>query len=450
MLLGRTQEVRYLENNYKKSGNQLIVMYGRENIGKTSLIMEFCREKLFSYYLARPCSELEQLKLWAGEVGQDKVRPEYSSIFPEILSEGSSKFILVIDEFHNIVKNSELFMREIVNFIHNRYNYMPVMVILCSSSVGFVENSLVTKIGEAAYEITGFLEVRELGFLELSGCFRKYSMRQCVELYAVLGGVPGLWQYVSDDVDVRGNICRAILKKGAVLRTEAERYVSQELREPAVYHTILNCIAAGKRKLNDLYLETGFSRAKISVYLKNLTELEIVEKISSMDTAGRDNAMKGIYRIRSPYVNFWFRFVFANYSKLELMTEEEFYDMYIAPEFDAYAAGVFPVVCREYLNRLNQAGRLPIKCEKSGRWIGKNGTIDIMAMDREGRTLLGACGFSEDEMTYENYQKLLSVMKQARVKADYIYLFSAGEFDDELQTLAQRESNIELIRLSQL
>ena len=124
--------------------------------------------------------------------------------------------------------------------------------------------------------------------------------------------------------------------------------------------------------------------------------------------------------------------------------------MYIAPEFDAYAAGVFPVVCREYLNRLNQAGRLPIKCEKSGRWIGKNGTIDIMAMDREGRTLLGACGFSEDEMTYENYQKLLSVMKQARVKADYIYLFSAGEFDDELQTLAQRESNIELIRLSQL
>lgn len=450
MLVGRTREKTYLENNYRKSENQLIVMYGRENIGKTALLMDFCHDKLFSYYMARPCSELEQLKLWAGEIGKEKVLPEYSSIFPAIASDGSGKLILVVDEFQNIVKTSGQFMREIVNFIHSRYHERPVMVVLCSSSVDFVENALVERIGEAAYEITGFLKLEELGFPELAQYFSEYDTRQCVELYAVLGGIPGLWRQFSKEIGIRENICNAILKKGTVLHMEAERFVSQELREPAVYHTILSCIASGKQKLNDLYRETGFSRAKISVYIKNLSEPGIVEKVSSVDTAGRGNAMKGMYRIRDHFVNFWFRFVFANYSRLELMTEEEFFDAYIAPVWDSYIAEFFPAVCREYLALLSQSGRLPIKCEKLGSWVGKNGTIDIMAEDNDGKMLLGLCSFPDRTMTDKDYRKLLSVMKQARVKADYIYLFSAGGFDDGLEELAQEQVNIELVRLSQL
>ena len=51
------------------------------------------------------------------------------------------------------------------------------------------------------------------------------------------------------------------------------------IAETAVYDTILATLADGRHgKLNDMYAHTGFSRAKISVYLKNLMELELVEK----------------------------------------------------------------------------------------------------------------------------------------------------------------------------
>ncbi|MFR6392129.1 MAG: hypothetical protein ACLUN0_03870 [Roseburia sp.] len=69
---------------------------------------------------------------------------------------------------------------------------------------------------------------------------------------------------------------------------EAENYISIELRELSVYNTILAALASGNNKLNDLFLKTGFSRAKISVYMKNLMAFDVVEKVVSLiPVAGR-------------------------------------------------------------------------------------------------------------------------------------------------------------------
>ena len=136
--------------------------------------------------------------------------------------------------------------------------------------------------------------------------FSGFSMEQCIEAYAVLGGIPGLWNHFSDKLSIKENICRNILDSKAFLFGEGQRMVEEELRETGVYNTILSSIAAGNHKLNDLYLHTEFSRAKISVYLKNLMELELVEKIFSYDTEGKANTQKGIYRISNHFVHFYF------------------------------------------------------------------------------------------------------------------------------------------------
>lgn len=50
-----------------------------------------------------------------------------------------------------------------------------------------------------------------------------------------------------------------------------------------------------------MYAHTGFSRAKISVYLKNLMELELVEKV-----------LPGTYEICNAFVRFYFCFLFPH------------------------------------------------------------------------------------------------------------------------------------------
>lgn len=454
MHIERILEKQYLNHCYGKAGSQLIVLYGQKKIGKTQLLKEFTADKPFAYYKARSCSVREQQYLWAKELilegGKAASYPSFAQIFEALTRQKTQKKVIIIDEFQHIVKAGPSFMKELVEFMHNDWNNQDVMIILCSSAIGWIENSLVTKIGTLAYEITGFLKVKELGYRQTAEYFQKYTVRECVEAYAVLGGVPGLWACFDHTKSVKENICRQILNRRGLLTEEAEQFVAEQLRETSVYHTILVSIAAGRHKLNDLYAHTEFSRAKISVYLKNLMELEIVEKVFSYDTAGKENTVKGIYRIRNHFVNFYFKYIYPNISKLDFMTEEEFYNTYIAPTFTSYVAQYFRDVCMEYMEELHKAGSLPIQYVKSGEWVGKVGTIDIVAQDENGKTLIGLCNWEKEKMTYDDVEWLYFCAKKAKLKPNYCYLFSAGGFDMKIQDEAEADETIFLIDMNKL
>ena len=110
------------------------------------------------------------------------------------------------------------------------------------------------------------------------------------------------------------------------------------------------------------------SRAKISVYMKNLAHFDIVEKVVSFETGGWENAKKGVYQIKNTFVNFWFKFIYSHQSQLYTLSSEDFYDTYIALELENYLNRYFRNVCMEYLSLLNQMGRLPVKVNKMGTW----------------------------------------------------------------------------------
>lgn len=445
-------ELQYLNHYYEKEGSQLVVLYGQKNMGMTGMIQDFCHDKPQSYYRARPCSEREQLYLWGCELKEEGAflspYPAYSDLLYSIIEKRSRKKVIVIEEFQNIIKQSRDFMPELIQFIHNQWNNQPVMVILASTSIGWIENSMVQKIGEAAYEISGFIKMKEQSFFDAARRFPDSTKEQQIELYAILGGFPELWTHFEEGITVKENICRHILRRDSFLHEEALRLVAGELRETGVYHAILAALAAGRQKLNDLHLHTGFSRAKISVYLKNLMELEIVEKVFSYDTAGRENTQKGIYRIQNHFVNFYFRYLYPHMSRLAVMPAEEFYETYIAPDFRSFTAPFFSQVCREYIERMNHKERLPITYVRAGEWVGKVGNIDIAAQDEEGHTLICLCNWEKPVMLYEDYEWLLFCAEKAKLPADHIYLFSASRFDEKLILESKVKSNLKLIDLS--
>lgn len=443
MLLGRTAELKYLEHQYEKDGSRIVVVYGAKQVGKTELLRKFGEEKPVHFYKARSCSEREQLYQWGMEVGNNY--PSFETLLTAATEGPDNKTILVIDEFQNLVKTCPHFMKELISFLHHFENNKQVLVILCSSAVGWVENSMIRKMGEAAYELSGLLKLKELRYENMVEYFPRYNPQQCIEVYAILGGYPGLWQYFDDRLSVMENIIRSILKQTGGLHCTALEYVEEELRETAVYNTILAAVAEGKQKLNELYLHTQFSRAKISVYLKNLMELEIIEKVFSVDTDGKANTQKGIYRISNPFVHFYYKFLYANLSSLETETPEVFYQKWIAPGLRSYVSGCFKKVCAQHLEWLNEQGKLPFAYEKSGEWVGKTGSIDIVAQDEKDKTLVAACNYEKPLMTYEDYERLLDCTEQAKLSADYVYLYSIGRFDERLYLEAKVNKKMTLV-----
>lgn len=454
MLIGRNSEIKSLNTYYDRNNSQILVLYGSENVGKTALIKEFIQDKPSFYYCAQPVSEREQrykMAQWLAKKGIRTLKyPDFSEVFETFNREHSQKKVLVFDEFQNIIKSCPSFMDELISFIHNSWNNQEYLVILVSSSISFVENQMVGKIGEAAFELSGFIKLKELNFSNLKDYFSKYSTEECAYVWAILGGFPGLWKCFDDKLSLKENIIRNILLPNAYLYKYGERLINNELRETSVYSTILSSLSEGKNKLLEICEHTEFARSKVSVYLKNLMELELVKKVFSVETEGNENAQKGIYDLNNHFLDFYMTYIYRYTSELEELSSEEFYKTIVFPSLKSFSGKYFNEICLEYLEGLNDKGKLPFEVDSFGTWVGKQGTIDIVGMSEDKETILGLCVFDKPMLSYDDYEWMLYCANKAKLSADNIYLFSVGRFDEKLSLEGKVRNNINLLLLDNM
>ncbi len=455
MLIGRESELNLLKSYYTRPGNQVMVMYGLDGVGKTSLVKEFAKECVaYDYFACQPLFDREQLYQWAN-YGNGKLSlgqyPDYSQFFAAIDNtevDEDSKHLIVFDEFQYLLKYSTDFTKNLFSFLAS--SPKQYYVILISSSIEWVENSMIKKIGMDAKNITGFFKLKELSFTSFREYFAKMRFDECVTAYSILGGIPKLWTYFDKSKSLKDNIINNILDLNSPLLSYGEEAIKKELRETGVYNTILCALASGKNKLNDLYNHTLFSRAKISVYIKNLMELGFVVKEFSVDSEGRNNTQKGIYDICINYVAFTYKYIFPFKSELMEDSKTAFYEKHIKPNLKSYTAKFFPIVCREFLDSQNTYGKLPVRYSRLGRWIGKQGTIDYVASDDNGNTLLVLCNWDKPMIRFDDYEWLLYCAKQAKIRVDYCMLISAQGFDEKLKFASNSKKNITLVTLDNM
>lgn len=445
MFVGRANELKFLENYAQKEESSLVVLYGRRGIGKTELLRLFSKNRQCFYYYTAECSDKEQKKRLAASLDTDE------GSYEELFSKAARKNqILIIDEFNNGVKQSGEFMAGLLSLLDGGDSRGKILVILCSSSVSWVENDMVRSIGGAALSISALLKLKELNFMDIVTLFPEYSVKECVTLYGILGGVPAYLNEWNEKKSLKENMISLFLKKEGKLFSEAESFLKTELRELPLYNTILSYLAEGKNQLNELYEATGFSRAKISVYIKNLIEMDIVEKVFSYDTEGKKNTKKGLYRIKDTFLLFWYRFVFPNLSSLELKQAGRVYDEKIIPKLEEYLELCFVKVCKEYMQLLSDYKKLDFTIEQLGSWFGKEGQLDFLGQCDTGAFLVGSCKWSPKPFDEEDLLKILYLSEKAKIEPDYYYLFSKNGFTSSMEVKAKDMDNVVLMDLEDM
>ncbi|MBP3261544.1 MAG: ATP-binding protein [Pseudobutyrivibrio sp.] len=453
-MMTHTNEVKKLDAIYQSAGNNFVMLYGRLGCGKEALLDEFTTGKSYFYYRSRQCSDAKQLMYLDDQIsstyGKANGSANYEEAFKKFSSKDGSKLIVIIDEAQYAIKKSNDLFSSLVALKNKKLYPGKVMIIVVSSSLVWTENAFNEIVPDAKSVVDDVIKMENHSFLDVVRAFPSYSVAQCVSTYGIIGGVSDYLDRWNGRKSIKANVCENILSPTGYLYSAAEGYISSELRELSCYDTILGSIAAGNEKLNDLFEDTGYSRAKISVYMKNLAAFDVVDKVVSFETGGWDNTKKGIYRIVDPYVNFWFTFVYPHLSELISFTPEKFYDTFIEPKLDEYLQNYFVDVCREYLHLLNMVGQLPIKLSKIGTWLGKEGTIDVIGQSDNRENVVGICNWTEKLMSYESYEKLLESMKQARITANTIFLFSATRFDSKLIQLSKENKSIVLVDMTEL
>ena len=457
MFIGREKELQFLNERYESNKAELIVLYGRRRVGKTETLKEFCKNKPNVFYSCKECTDREQLQSFSQIILQNDIPASkyiksfqnWEQLFKSILEfNNGTKKLLIIDEFPYMVKNNKEIPSVLQNLWDNVLKDEKVMIILCGSSMSFMEKEILAEKNPLYGRATGIYKMSQMDFYDAIKFFPEYSLEDKIYAYSILGGIPHYLKEFDSKKSLQKNIKDNILKKGCILYNEVNFMLHQELRETTMYNTIIEAIALGNTRLNDIYLKTNIEKTKIIAYISNLIELGILEREFSADDKIKEQAnnQRGLYKLTDNFFKFWYAYVFPNTSALELGDVEGVYDIYIKDTLNHFASNSFENICIEYLNLENIKGALPLRFKTIGRWWDNKNEIDIYATDGKS-VLLGECKFKNSEVTVADYKNLKSKCNNKMVK--YYYIFSKSGFKENLRELAEKES-LRLISLEDI
>lgn len=480
MFVGREKELAFLESKYTAENGQLIVLYGRRRVGKTETLKEFCKNKPHVFFACRECTDKLQLRTFSEKMLKEDIPARryisqfenWEQAFRSVtdLPSGDMKKLLIIDEFPYMCRGNTSIPSVLQNLWDEVLKDKNLMIVLCGSSMSFIEKELLTEKNPLYGRATGVYRMTEMDFYDAVKFFPDYSDTDKVIAYSVLGGIPHYLKQFDPKKSLAENIKNNILTKGCVLYSEVDFLLRQELRETPIYNSLIEAIALGNTKLNEISQKSLVDdTSKTSTYLRNLIQLGIVEREFSVDagTKERANTNRGTYKLTDNFFRFWYAFVFTNYSELEAGDVDGVFHYSVEPQLHQFASMPFEDVCRQYVRKLQQANALPFRYAHMGRWTGKTtvrdtsapgGTriaeteIDILAVSRSRKEyLICECKFKNKPFSYSEYLDTIAKLTPQKEKADFYYaLFSESGFDNKIKEADNINKRLWLYELSDI
>ena len=480
MFIGREAELSFLQDKYDERRGQLVVLYGRRRVGKTETLREFCKGKPHIFYSCTQSTDKVQLSKFSKQMFKENIPAkkyisefsDWESAFRSVLDlpYGEEKKLLIVDEFPYMCKGNKSIPSILQNLWDAELKDRNVMIVLCGSAMSFIEKELLAEKNPLYGRATGIYKMTEMGFYDAVKFFPDYSDEDKVLAYSILGGIPHYLRQFRPDLSVADNIRKNILTKGCILYSEVDFLLHQELRETPIYNSIIEAVALGNTKLNDISQKSLVEdTSKTSVYLKNLIELGIVEREFSVDSKIKEkaNSNRGTYRLTDNFFRFWYAFGFTNFSQLEDGDVDGVYHYVISPALHEFASFAFEDICKEFVKELQKKNVLPFRYSQMGRWTGKttvrdkdaiNGLrvakteIDLLGIGRGAKEyLVGECKFKNTPFSYSEYLDTKAKLTPLKETAKFYYaLFSENGFDEKVIAEAENESNLRLYDLGQI
>ncbi len=462
IFIGREKELAGLNELYMQDQFQLFVLYGRRRVGKTTLLNEFCKNKPSVFYSAEQSNSKLNLEKFSKQVfdfyGETALEPfsSWTNALTYINErQENNRLILVIDEFPYLVRKNRALLSELQHLIDHKLKNGNLFIVLCGSYMGFMEKEVLGSKSPIFGRRTGQLHLKPFTYRTSIQFLDGFSDEDKLNLYGAFGGTPLYLQQVHKEDGFEENIKKTFLRVTSYLYEEPLLLLRQEVQEPGIYSAIIEAIAGGYSKSNEIATKIGEDSAKCIKYMQTLCELGILYKETPFGE--KESSRKTVYAISDFMFRFWYRYVFANRTLIETGARQAVWEKRIEPNYNSYMGLVFEKVCADYLIARNAEGKLPILFTSIGRWWGTDSKthnqteIDLIAADGNDYLIC--------ECKWRNEKIDSSVLNGLREKADvfcekrngtWFVLFSKAGFTDAVIREAEKDSHIILVDLPQL
>jgi len=450
----RQREMRELNALLEEGRSQLVSVYGRRRVGKTTLLLHWVQQmrRPYFYWVARRESpEAARHSLaraiwkWAYPETDNPEPPRFDSwsLLLEQMARmiGDQPPIVIWDEFPYAVESDASLPSHLQAAWDHYLKGKPIILILSGSHIGMMVD-LLNYQAPLYGRVSAQLLVEPLPYAALADFFPQYTAAERLATYAVLGGVPAYLERFETRQNLSANIRRHLFQRTGMFRSEPVVLIGDLVRETRTYESILRAIAAGNHTPGEIGEVAGIVSSNLAPYLKRLRELGLVERRVPVTVPPdqRHATTRSRYYLRDSYLRFYFRFIEPNLEMIEMELTDLLWER-ISEQFRAFVGvTAFEEVCREWTLVQARNNKLPFAPELVGSHWAQDAQVDVVAINwRDKAILLGECKWGTHAVSRSVVRELVD--KTPRVVPGegwhvfYVFFGRAG-FTDAARTEA--------------
>ncbi len=396
----RHRELARLDGLVQSEGGGLAVLWGRRRIGKTRLLLEWCKKSGGLYTVADQSAEAVQIRYFAEAAEQilpgfaSVTYPDWRTVLAALSRDASARGWrgpLVIDELPYLVAASPALPSALQRWLDHDARRAGLVVALAGSAQHMMHGLALEGSSPLYGRAAQALRLAPLPAGYLPGALALEDPLDAVRSYAAWGGVPRYWELAApyrDDVEQA--LDQLVLDPLGPLHQEPDRVLGAELPSAASLRPILDAIGSGAHKVSEIGGRLGQPSTSLSRPLKRLVDLGLVRRERPYGAPER-GSKRTLYKVADPFLRIWFTVVAPRRAQLAEASRAGRLAIWrrAAPRL---LAAAFEDLCRLALPRLGRAGGHLAGLEgfgSAGRfWSAGGPEWDLVSTSHDDRRLL--------------------------------------------------------------
>lgn len=391
----REKELAQLQKIRERSAQspQMTVVIGRRRIGKTSLLKKDIEGRLAVYlFVARKsetllCQEfVEAVKLVLSvNVFGEIIR--FRDFFAWVMELSKTQnFTLILDEFQEFKLINPSVFSEIQNIWDAKKENSKINLILCGSVYAMMKDIFENSKEPLFARATAKLVIRpfEVSVLKeiLADANPEFLPADLLAFYSLTGGVA---KYVENFVSAGAlnldSMLEEIFTEYSLFLEEGKNTLIEEFgRDYTTYFSILSLIASSKTSRPEIESILEMSVGPFLDKLEN--DFSLIRKVRPILSKPTGRTIK--YEIIDNFLGFWFRFIFKNYSAVEI-GNFDFLKSQVLGDYPTYSGKMLERYFVEKLKANMEFSEIGTYWDKKGQ-----NEIDIVAINKTEKRVLFA------------------------------------------------------------
>ena len=450
--IGRVEELKKLNSLYTVSGFSMAVIYGRRRIGKSTLIAEFIKNKKAIYYMATKVGTARNVELLEKEVLK-VLAPELNNITFKTLEDlltfvgnnaSEEKLVFIIDELPYWADKDEGILSTFQKFADIEWSDKNIMFILCGSALSFMEDKVLSEKSPLFGRRTAQIKLEAFNYIEAADFVPNYSNEDKAICYGITGGVAKYLSLIDNQKSIDENIIELFFEKTGYLYDETRNLLIQEFNDISLVNNIIEQIASGENTINLIANKVHEKETTVLYSLNKLMSVGLIEK--RVCITEEKNKKKTQYVLKDQMFKFWYSYVPAAISTIEIGKGEIYYNKLVKPHIHTFMGNVFEEMCKYFTLVEGLNGNLNCFVTETGTWWGteliENNTqkrqiqsadVDVVGISASDKAIIvGECKFKNEKIDKSIYEVLVRRSKVISSKYPIVQylLFSLSGFTE--------------------